>query len=61
MVKINSDELFIIVLLTSIPMFAFWIVAWINNDIHLLIACYFMATWFQFIIYFAILLMKRYE
>lgn len=60
MKKITFDEIFIIMMLTDIPMFTFWMIVWTDLwNIELLLTCYWLATVFQFIVFLAIFLARK--
>lgn len=60
MKKITFDEIFIIMLLTDIPMFSFWMIVWTDlKNVELLLICYWLAIVFQFIVFLSIFLTRK--
>ncbi len=60
MKKITFDEIFIIMLLTDIPMFSFWMIVWTDlKNVELLLICYWLAIVFQFIVFLSIFLARK--
>ncbi len=60
MKKITFDEIFIIMLLTDIPMFSFWMIVWTDlKNVELLLICYGLAIVFQFIVFFTLFLTRK--
>lgn len=60
MKKITFDEIFIIMLLTDIPMFSFWMIVWTDlKNVELLLICYGLAIVFQFIVFLSIFLTRK--
>lgn len=58
--KITSDEAFILMLLTSLPMFVFWMIAWRQiEDLWFFITCYIIASILQTVVFFTIFLIKK--
>lgn len=61
MKKITFDEVFIIMLLTDLPMFSFGIAVGTDLwNVETLLICYWLALVFQFIVFFTLFLSRKF-